>query len=200
MATEDPILKTLFSSQTRIEVLSHFFLHPEGGFYLRQLARLLGQPLTPLRRELQALEGIGLLRSSREGNQKRYALNPDFTLREELRAVFVKTTGAFPAIRAALEEVPGVRQAFVYGSWAAGEERPGSDIDVMVVGEASERDLSRVFAGLEERLGREINYSLYSEAEVRARQDEEGGFIHTVVSGPRVFLIGGGDEGPLRAD
>jgi len=180
--------------------LSHFFLNPEGSFYLRQLARVLNQPVTPLRRELQALERIGLLGSRREDSQRRYSLNVSFPLYEELRAIFVKTTGVVPAIREGLQGVPGVRHAFVYGSWARGDARPASDVDVMVVGEASESDLSRAFRDLEARLGREINYSLYPEAEIAARKGEKGGFIDTVLSGPKVFLVGGEDERLFGAD
>ncbi|MFH0810382.1 MAG: nucleotidyltransferase domain-containing protein [Pseudomonadota bacterium] len=198
-ATED-VLKALFSSKVRIEVLSHFFLNPEGKFYLRQLQRLLDAPVTPLRRELQSLEAVGLLLSWREGNQKRYGLNPLFPLREELRAIFVKTTGGVPAIKAALERLAGIRLAFIYGSWTKGGERPRSDIDVMVIGDVSDLDLSQVFQELEKSLGMEVNYSLYSEAEAAARKGDVAGFIHTVLSEPKIVLIGGEDDRLLSAD
>jgi len=137
MVKSNPVLKSLFSSNTRIRVLSHFFLHPGESYYLRQLERLLKIPVGQLGRELLNLEKIQLLTSSMEGNQKRYSINQNFPLYDELKNIFLKTTSAGDIIRESLSKLKGIELAFIYGSFAKGEEHPGSDIDIMIVGSTS---------------------------------------------------------------
>jgi predicted transcriptional regulator len=84
------MLKMLFTSNTRLKLLDHFFNHPFRSFYLRELQRTLDESLTPLRRELGKMEQIGLLQSRREGNQKYYALNREFIIYPELQNIFTK--------------------------------------------------------------------------------------------------------------
>lgn len=188
------ILQPLFSSQTRIRLLSVLFLNPGQSFYNRQLERII--PGLPLRRELMKLESVGLLTSWREGNQKRYRLNPDFPIYEELRRIFLKTAGLGDIIREHLSKVKGVELAFIYGSFAKGEEHAGSDIDVMVVGEASGMELSVAFGKIEEELGRlgGVNYSLYERAEVKQRLTQREGFISAVFSEPKIMIQGDPDD------
>ncbi|GAH79370.1 unnamed protein product, partial [marine sediment metagenome] len=131
MNKSNPILKALFSSETRIKVLSHFFLHPGEGFYLRQLEKLLGKPVGQLSRELLNLEKVQLLIPSIAGNQKRYSINRDFPLYNELRKIFLKTIGIGDIIRKSLSKLKKVELVFIYGSFAKGEEYNRSDIDIM---------------------------------------------------------------------
>lgn len=195
---QDGILTSLFSSRTRIRLLSHFFLHPKDNFYIRQLERLLDEPVGKLRPELLNLEGIGILLSWHEGNQRRYQLNQDFPIYEELRSIFLKTAGLGDIIRKHLAEVKGVELAFIYGSYAKGEERADSDVDVMVVGEASTLELSTAFRKMEQELRREVNYSLFDREEVKQRLGEGIGFIPSVFSGPRMIIKGDGDDELFR--
>ena len=87
-------LKALFSSETRIKVLSWFFLNPDSSYYARQLEKTLKTPVSQLRRELINLVDCGFLSISKEGNQVRYSVNKDFTIYEELRSSMVHTLPA----------------------------------------------------------------------------------------------------------
>jgi predicted nucleotidyltransferase len=59
--------------------------------------------------------------------------------------------------------VPGVVEAYIYGSWAArytGEPGPvPNDVDVLVLGTAKEDDLYDIAREAESRLRREVNIS-----------------------------------------
>lgn len=200
MAGTNPMLKGLFSSETRITVLSHFLLHTGESFYLRQLEKMLMMPVGQLGRELRNLEKIRLLTSRIEGNQKRYSINPDFPLYEELRGIFLKTAGAGDIIRGSLSGFKGVELAFIYGSFAKGEEHPGSDIDVMVVGDVPDKEVSRTISGVEKRLKRTVNYSLYERKEVKARLKKKDNFILTVFSEPHIIILGSGNDELFRTD
>ena len=58
------MLKTLFTSNARVKILKQFFLHPNEQFFVRELTRILDEQVNAVRRELDSLKKIGLLKSS----------------------------------------------------------------------------------------------------------------------------------------
>ena len=79
---------------------------------------------------------------------------------------------------------------------AAGDDRPESDVDVMVVGRISGRDLSGVIRDVERTTRRPINEVHYSREEFASRTREAGGFLPRVLDGAKVSLKG--DEDALQ--
>jgi len=200
MATRvPPALKRLFSSSLRVKALSHFFMHPGESFHVRGLAGILEESAGTLARELANLEAAGVLASRAVGNQKRFSLRKSCPIHDDLRNIFVKTTGAGEELRKALEKLPGVELAFVYGSFASGDAHPDSDIDLMVIGDVSDRELAPSVARVERLLGREVNYTACTRHEAVRSRGGEGDFLHEVFSGSKVLLIGDPDDGLLRA-
>jgi len=114
------ILEVLFSSAARIEVLRLFLLNPGRHFYQREIGRETGQPIRAVQREMDRLEGIGLLVRAEEGNRVFYCLDPQFPLLAELTALFQKATGVEATSKAAepeprhLTETPSVKQPFAW--------------------------------------------------------------------------------------
>jgi|Deesub1362B_J571_1020462.scaffolds.fasta_scaffold00001_40 predicted nucleotidyltransferase len=198
MSKSNPILKSLFSSDTRIKVLSHFYLHPGESYYIRQLEKILKIPVGQLRRELINLENIQLLTSSLHGNQKWYSLNQDFPLYDELKKIFLKTTSVGDIIRESLAKIKGIELVFIYGSFAKGEEHLGSDIDIMIVGSTSDKEIARAISDGEKKLKRALNYSLYERKEIKARLKKRDNFIFTVFHEPRIILIGNKNDELFR--
>lgn len=197
MSTEANILKRLFSSRLRVSVLSHFFMNPGESFHVRSLATLLGESAGNLARELNNLEEAGLLQSKAIGNQKHFSLREDSPIHEDLRNLFLKTVGAGSEIRDLLNPLDSIELAFIFGSFASGEAHGSSDIDVMIIGDISDRDLAPLMAELEGRLHREINYMIYTRGEAMKRINQDGDFIHEVFRGHRIILIGRSDDGLL---
>ncbi|MFQ5895202.1 MAG: nucleotidyltransferase domain-containing protein [Nitrospinota bacterium] len=191
-------LKRLFASKLRVKVLDHFFSHPGEESYVRQLASALEEPVGTVARELSHLEEACILSSRWVGNQKHYRLREDCPILEDLGNIFLKTSGAGAELRRALEGLSGVELAFVYGSYASGKAQAASDLDLMIVGNASDRDLAPAVARVERRLKREINYTLYSREEAEKRIGTIGDFVHEAFSGPRILLIGSADDGLFR--
>lgn len=193
-------MKALFTSETRIKVLSHFFLHPDESFYVRQLERLLKKPVGQLSPELSNLESIQLLTSYQEGNQRRYSINRGFALYDELKTIFLKTAGAGDVIRESLSKLEGVELAFIYGSFAKGEEHAGSDIDIMIVGKTPDRNVGRAISTAEKKLKRTVNYSFYERKEIKARFKKKDNFVTTVFNEPRITILGSNNDELFRTD
>lgn len=190
------MLQRLFSSRVRVEILSAFLMNPERKLYVREVARLTGEDYKNVSMELRNLEEIGLLSSRNEGNLKYFSLNKAFVIYEELKSIFMKTKGAVGILREAVSTKRDIDYAFIYGSFATGEERAESDIDLMVIGRISLEEVLALIRGPEEKLSREINVSLYDLQEIRKRVKDHDPFIMEVLGGSKIMLIG--DENELR--
>jgi predicted nucleotidyltransferase len=190
------MLQKLFSSRVRVEILSTFLMNPKRDLYVREVARLTGEDYKNVSMELRNLEEIGLLSSRNEGNLKYFSLNKAFVIYEELKSIFMKTKGAVGILREAVSTKRDIDYAFIYGSFATGEERAESDIDLMVIGRISLEEVLALIRGPEEKLSREINVSLYDLQEIRKRVKDHDPFIMEVLGGSKTMLIG--DENELR--
>lgn len=192
------MLEMLIPSTTRRKLLAIFFLNPKNRFYVRELERKCAENISAVRRELSILEKAGLLVSTREGNLAYYRANSASPIFSEVRGIMLKTEGLGDAVRAALAGQAGarngegsVRFAFIYGSYAKGEERAGSDIDLMIIGKISPQQIVGRIREVEKKIGREINYSIYPEKEFG--KEVSKGFIREVMKGKKVMLIGDDD-------
>lgn len=64
-----------------------FFLFCRGEGYARQIARFYNVPLRPIQRQLERLEGSGILYSRELGRTRLYRFNPRYPFLDELRAL-----------------------------------------------------------------------------------------------------------------
>lgn len=184
------ILKVFFSSKTRIKLLNLFLVNPKGRFYLREIQRQLKEAITPLRRELFKLEAVGFLIREKVGNLTYYSVNQKFPIYEELKRIIFKTEGLGDILRQSFKDLRNLKLAFIYGSAAKGGERLDSDIDLMIIGRVNIRKLAPIIRILEGKVGREINYTVFDEAEWNKKKKEKNSFILNVLKNKKIFLIG----------
>ncbi len=194
-------LGSLLFGGYRKGVLSLLLLHPEQSLHVRQIARALDKPAGTLLRELKALAEAGVLVRKPVGNQVHFQADRNCPIFEELRGILKKTVGVADVLREALAPLSAqIAAAFVYGSVASGEERAGSDVDVMIIGDASFADVVAALAPAQLALGREVNPNLYPALELRRKLAAGESFVQRVLSQPKIFIIGGEDElGKLAA-
>jgi len=190
------LLAGLFRSRTRAAVLRVLFADTGREWHVRGLAREVGDSPGNVRRELLRLSEAGYLQRRAQANLVLYRLNESHPLYPELHGLVSKTVGAQRLLGEALAGVAGVRLAFLYGSLAAQRERAGSDVDVMILGSPSVRDVHAALRPLEGELRREINYVVFSEDEFTGRIRERDGYVLDVLAGPIVMLVG--EEAALR--
>jgi predicted nucleotidyltransferase len=191
------VLELLFSSAARVKVLTLLLTNPESRFYQREIEALTGLPLRAVQRELARLEALGLLKRTTEGNRTYYCVDRGFFLFPELKGLVLKTAGLGSFLREHLAIEKSISLAFIYGSYAANQETTTSDIDLLVVGEISSRELHAALRQAQGVVHREINYILYHPAEFRQKVQGGDGFLQNVLSGPKLFLRG--DDNALRA-
>jgi predicted nucleotidyltransferase len=145
-----------------------------------------------VQRELASLSEAGLLTVTSRGNQRHYRANKDAPVFKELRGLVLKTSGLVDVLRSALAPLASqIEVAFVYGSVAKHADTATSDVDVMIVSDAL--GYADVFSALEStatRLGRKINPTLYSPAELAKRVKQNNAFATRVLKQDKIWLIG----------
>jgi predicted nucleotidyltransferase len=111
------------------------------------------------------------------GRQKHFRINKEHPLYDEFRRIVFKTVGVMGRLRERLAGIPGIRDAYLYGSFARNQEDPASDIDVLIVGKPPAQRLEAEIGKLERELKREINYTLMSEKEFADRRAKKDPFL-----------------------
>jgi uncharacterized protein len=186
----DRIGEVLFG-RTRRAVLALLYGHPDEEFYLRQIIRAAGVGQGSMQRELEQLVGSGLVLRHTLGRQVYFKANPDSPVYKELRSILLKTAGVADVLREALASMAAlIDVAFVYGSVARGDERRASDVDIMIIGNASFAEVSRALGAAQQRLGREVNPTVYTPGEFSKKLAVGHHFIRSVAERDKVFLFG----------
>ena len=188
------MLEELFSSAARVKILTLFLTNPENSYYLRQVCKLAGVPVRAVQRELKKLAKVGFLTKEVSGNRTYYKVNKNFSIYKELKEIILKTTGLGKMLTEMIAKPKDINVAFIYGSYAEGKERPGSDIDLFVIGNIKSRKLQDITNVASVKLGREIVPVLYSNYEYKRRKQEKNHFILSLLGKPKIFLKGSQDD------
>ena len=144
-----------------MRILGAVFAQATGELSLGAISELSEVPQATVSREVARLEEHGLLVSRKVGRTKLVSPNWELPWAPELRSILMQTVGVLGALAEVLSEVDGVNTAYVFGSWAAryrGEigHQP-ADIDVVVVGDASQRDVRQACRKVQTELRIEVN-------------------------------------------
>jgi hypothetical protein len=141
-------------------------------------------------REIGRLIEGGVVTDRRDGNNRLVRVNAEHPLFVPMNEIIQATYGPVPVLRELITDRSGIREAFIYGSWAA--RRSGqagafpADIDVMVVGDMDVDDLVNIEAAARERLGVVVNIHRTS---AQAWEHRRGNpFLETVASRPMIPL------------
>ncbi|MCR4433627.1 MAG: nucleotidyltransferase domain-containing protein [Caldiserica bacterium] len=151
---------------------------------------MIDEPLTAVRRELLLLEKGGILVSSKEGGRLYFKLNRTFPFFDELKRIIYGAIALGDALRERLQNFSSIEVAFIYGSVAKGEETAKSDIDLMVVGGISEKELHNVISKIEREIEREINYTLMTPQEFRTRIKSGDPFLERICREEKIYIKG----------
>ena len=184
-----PGLLPIFRSRHQLRLLGELFVHAGSEFSIAELQRRTGVPQQTISREVERLSMAGLLGVRTVGRTKLVEANAGSPYFPDLRGLLLKATGPAVVLGDRLRQIPGIDEAYVFGSWASRYEGevgpPPADVDVLVVGDA---DPDAVDAGCAEaglRLGLEVNPVVLSEEEWRGSRS---GFVRQVRKEPLVRL------------
>ena len=183
-------MSVLLNTKLRRKLLTYSFTHPGEDYYVRELSGLIEGDPGNLSRELRILEEEGLYTSVTRGRVRLYSLNKRYPLFRELKKIIFKTEGVEGSLKEVIGRFKGISLALLYGSYAKNRERKTSDIDLIIVGKLPRNKFTREIRTLELKLGREINFTIYTQEEFEMERRKEGGFLNLIVKGRVVILKG----------
>jgi len=187
------MLEHIITSKAKRSLLKLFLTNPDRAFYIREIAKLTGEPFNAVRRELEHLEKAGLISSHREGNLKLYSLVKESPFYPELKKIIYATVGLGDYLTAKLRDSKQIELAFIYGSVAKNEETAKSDIDLFVVGGIDEEELHNLVSQIEGDIGRSVNYTLMTNEEFDKRLRSGEPFVKRIMAERKVVLKGNPD-------
>jgi len=162
---------------------------------LRDIVRRTGCAVSAVRRELTGLANAEIIIKTDSGNRTYYEANTACQIFPELSGLLRKTAGLTDVLQKSLNPLSKkIKVAFIFGSFAANSARTASDVDLMVVGSCSFGKVVETLATVQNRLGREVNPSVYPVDEFKKKVVADNHFLKTVITGPKIFLIGDEDE------
>jgi predicted nucleotidyltransferase len=188
-ANAGDILASLVGSASLARVLGVVFDGSAREYCVADVAARTGDGNPAVDAQLRRLQAMRLLVSQMEGHRRFYRANPEHPLYAELCSMVAKSVGLRNVMAEALAS-PWISVAFIFGSIGRGEDGPLSDVDLMVFGKLADIDLARMLRGVSDRVGREINWHIYSRETAAERLAEPGGFLARVLGTPRVFAVG----------
>jgi DNA-binding transcriptional ArsR family regulator len=203
MRSSPPPLLPLLRSQVQGGLLALLYLHPDREYSLSEIAAEIGVSVKAVHHEASRLVTAGMIHDRRRGNMRLLRAVTDSPLTRPLTDLLAVTYGPLPVLSDALAPVPGVEEAFIYGSWAAryhGEPGPvPADVDVLVVGSADLDQLEETARAAQQRLGRQVNIRRVRPRTWRS-PDPADPFLASVRSRPLVELrlSTGGDTDQVR--
>lgn len=182
-------LKEVCGSQSRYRLLRALF---EGGgneYHLRGLAAAAHVDPGHVSKLLPRLIKSGLCEQVSAQPYAKYRARRDNPLYSPLVRIFTEGSKLVSDLReAADKELSGT--VAIFGSVAAGTDRPGSDVDVLVIGEMSAVRGQAALKPVGRKHGRQINATVIGVKELERELAHGSVMWREIVGGPLILLKG----------
>jgi DNA-binding transcriptional ArsR family regulator len=166
-----------------VKLLSTFLLHPDQEYFIRELTRLLNEQINSIRRELENLRRIGLVKARHRNRKKYYRVDLEFVLYNELKSIFAKEIQADSPIVASLKKMSNIRLVLLAGIFVGTE----SKVDLLVVGDMKKEMLEALL--LQDPTLKNVKYSIFTEGDFLYRLSLRDRFISEILNDPRHLLV-----------
>ncbi len=181
--------------ETRKHLLAFLLSRPEERWHLRDIARRTGYALGSVRRELSGLVDVEIVTKREDGNRTYFQANKDCPLFPELSGLLRKTAGLVDILRESMIPLDKkIQVSFVYGSMAEGSAKSQSDVDLMVIGSCSLREVTDAVHHIQDKIGREINPTVYTKKEWQEKFTQGHHFVSAVKKAEKLFIKGSEDD------
>jgi predicted nucleotidyltransferase len=176
-------------SKVAIKLLDYYFLNPDSQHYINELARILGLDPKNTETKLKEFEEKGLFKSEFRGKERYFFLARNNPVLEHYRQIFLKTYGIEKRLKDILPTINGLKEAYIFGSYASDKMDSSSDIDILAIGSHSVLELQQLIAKLQKDTGREFNVTNLSLKEFSAKKNDKDHFIKSVFKTKTIKLV-----------
>lgn len=173
------MLKRLFTSTTRVKLLTLFLLNPDEEYFIRELTRKLDEQINSVRRELDNLKKIGLLKSKTKNRKKYYFINKNFILFHDLRNLIVKALSGKDELVKQISQYGNVEFLALLGMFVD----KASPVDLLIVGDVDKISLQK-FLNTELKTEKPVRFSILSKDDFLYRLRCRDQFIQGILDDP----------------
>ena len=163
--TIEPSLLPVLRSRGQAEILCAVLTNPNREWTLSELAKVSGQSLPTVQREIERAEAAALVESRRLGRQRLVKAGPT-PIAIMLANLLLMSYGPRFVIAEEFAGIKGIVHLFIFGSWAARYEGvegfPPQDIDVLVIGNVDYSEVTNASIAASRKLQIDVNPSIQS--------------------------------------
>ncbi len=188
------MLKDLFVSEVRINILKIMLPHPERPLHVRALVRSVGTEINAVRRELKRLHDLGLLKKRQSSNRLYYTVDTTNMFYAELLSLVSKEEGLGASIIKNKKDLGDVHFAILSRRFSRNIESSVLDVDLFMIGNVNLDVLEKLVKEHQAKLGREVHYSVLGSEEFMFRKRRNDQFVSKVMAQGRTMLIGDEEE------
>jgi DNA-binding transcriptional ArsR family regulator len=178
------MLKRIFTSNTRIKLLTVFLSNPDEEYFIRELTRKLDEQINSIRRELDNLKQAGILKARLKNRKKYYYVNKKFLFLEELESIFKKALSSNQNIAKEIEKMGHIKLLALSGLFI---EKATNTVDMLIVGDIDKERFSK-YLNSDLRTQRPVKFTIMSEEDYRYRLDLKDKFIMDTVNDPQTEI------------
>lgn len=158
-------ISKIFWSKCRAKILEKFFLSYEAwekdGFHMRGLSRDLDEQINSIKRELDNLSELGILKHKTELKKKIFYLNPRFQLLDEFITIFLKTYCPLEKVKQYFKTKTDLELIIVNETVKEKLMKSGKSIlDIFLIWDIDKDDFNQFLASV--FYGRKVKYAIIS--------------------------------------
>lgn len=177
------MLKRLFTSSTRVKLLTLFLLNPDEEYFIRELTRKLDEQINSIRRELDNLKKLGLLKSKERNRKKYYVVNKNFIVFQELRSIILKGMSDKDTLAKKLLNIGDFDVIVLSGIFV----QKSSPIDLLLVGNVDRAELEE-FLNMEMETKEPVRFSIMSREDFLYRRQCKDKFLNDLLEDPENII------------
>lgn len=194
------MIEQLFGSKTRVKLLQLFYKNPNRSFYVREITRRIDEQINSVRRELSNLLSIGIITSETNNNKLYYEVNQKYDYYGPLSQIFggapipvVNAVGPSISPDDSGDNMPedlknlGHVELLVMTGQFTRDERSG--VDLLVVGDINQTQLTKYVSDLEKSEGKELRYVCITLKEYDYRQQINDKFLSKVLESKKQVVF-----------
>jgi len=178
-----------FKSRVAQKVLNYYFLNENKKAYINELARMVEEEAKNVYRILVRLEKTGILASEFNGKERYFYANRKSPVYKGYKTIFLKTVGLEELLKKALKQSPGIKEAYIYGSYAKNMLKADSDIDLLLIGGHNVLETQRIIHRVQKQSGREINVVNMTGDQLKRRKNKDDQLIKSIFEGKNIKLL-----------
>lgn len=125
---------------------------------------------------------------------KKYAIQTNHRLYKPLKILLEMEIGYLSVIQNEIRYWLGVDIAFIFGSYATGDQKDDSDIDLVLIGYRDKMDFYKLKHDLEKRVGKSIQFLHFTPDRWLEEAKISDSFVSSLLYKPKIFLVGSNEE------